>query len=113
MLFRSQELALSPGDENTLDVNFHAGRVELEIAHDGKPFEGQAAWEILESKEDLSGKRRSVISGRRTESGYATFLHPGEYLIRVSDEADGAVRGESLFTVRAGEDHKVRVDLSK
>jgi len=109
----AHELALGPGDEKTLDVNFHAGRVEFEITYDGKPFEGQAAWEILESKEDLSGNRRSIISGRRTESGYATFLHSGEYLIRMSDEADGAVRGEHLFTVRAGEDSKIRIDLSK
>lgn len=109
----AHEFTLNPGQEKTLDVDFNASRVEFEIADDGKPFEGQAAWEILESKEDLSGNRRSVVSGRRTESGYATFLHAGEYLIRMSDEADGAVRGERLFDVQAGEDSKIRINLSK
>jgi Ca-activated chloride channel family protein len=106
-------LSLKPGEQQQKELVYNAGEVRIDATLDGAPYPGQLGWEVLAAKADAEGKHAKVVDAWRVQSGQVTILQAGDYLLRAVVPDHRETKGETTFSVAAGESKAVTVDLRK
>ena len=107
----SKEITVPPGGEDAHEFVFGAGTVRIDVTKNGAAYSGQVGWDIYEAKADLAGKHRKVTGAWRVKSGQTTILKAGDYIISALDPDHRATKGEAAFSIKAGEEKAVTVEL--
>ncbi len=117
-----REIVVEPAGEEVHDFVFNAARIKLEgYLAEGKRYQGDLGWVILNPKADLSGKRAKLTDFWRKRSGNVFILPAGDWVLQGTLADYRHINGEQTFTLKAGEDQlqkmifnagKVRVDVT-
>jgi Ca-activated chloride channel family protein len=109
--FTKGQITVQSGEEQISSFVFNAGTVKVDVTHEGADYPGEVGWDIYTGKPDLSGKRKKIVNAWRVRSGRLTMLPAGDYYLVALNPDKKDIKGEINFSVAAGEEKSVSVDL--
>lgn len=102
-------ITLASGQDLPVNIIFNTAWVKFNVTLDGNPYTGkQIGWKVFRND---SGKPVVAAEGWRMKPGCITVLKQGEYTVDVLNPDLRAMKGSGNFSVKAGEQKVVEIDM--
>lgn len=109
----NSQIKVEPGSERLHTFNFKAGVVRFDVSVAGQPTNDQLGLTVMTGKPDIAGKRKKVAGFWRKKSGLIAILPEGAYELNGLLVDQRTVVGKTGFTIAAGEEKPVKLDMQK